>query len=66
MTPSPLADACPQCHPGDHPPVLPLAEPVLDRGSLKARYRHAACGTEWECWRDPRSAGWPAPTGRAA
>jgi hypothetical protein len=56
---SPLADACPSCPPGDHPPVAPLRDPVLDGGSLKARYRHEACGFEWSCWWDPAAVEWP-------
>lgn len=64
-TPSPLADSCPQCHPGDYPAVLPHTV-TPDGMSLLARYRHAACGTEWPCWWDPEASGWPTPTGRAA
>ena len=50
--PSPLADCCPQCHPGDHPAVLPLSV-TRDGASLRAVYRHDACGTTWPCWWDP-------------
>jgi hypothetical protein len=56
--PSPLADACPRCFPDAEAAVLPVSEPVLDRGSLRAHYRHDACGSEWDCWFDPEASGW--------
>ena len=58
--PSPLSDACPQCFPGDFPPVLPLSV-TRDGASLRAVYRHDACGTTWPCWWDPSASGWPQP-----
>jgi hypothetical protein len=56
--PSPLADACPFCHPGDHPAVLPFL--VIFAGtSLRALYRHQVCGTIWPCSWDADATGWP-------
>jgi hypothetical protein len=59
-TPSTLADACPECFPGDAPVALPLGDPVEDRGSLRASYGCAVCGHTWYCWWDAEAAGWPA------
>lgn len=55
-----LADACPGCHPGDYPAVAPSAV-ACGGGSLRASYRHDACGRQWCCWWDAEAAGWPAP-----
>ena len=63
--PSTLADACPQCLPGDHPAVPPASVTQVG-GSLKASYRHDACGTSWDCWWDPASVGWPLSRDEAA
>jgi hypothetical protein len=57
-----LADCCPVCHPGDHPAVLPVGEPVDDGGSLRATYEHEVCGTVWECAWDTASV-WPSHDG---
>jgi hypothetical protein len=58
-SPAPLlADACPFCHPGDHPAVLPFL--VIYAGtSLRALYRHQVCGTIWPCSWDADATGWP-------
>jgi hypothetical protein len=53
----PLADACPTCHPGDHPAVAPTTI-TDDGGSLRAAYQHEVCGTAWECAWDAASV-WP-------
>jgi hypothetical protein len=55
----PLADACPSCHPGDHPAVLPEGDPVDDGGSLRATYRCPVCGMVWVCSWDAASVSWP-------
>jgi hypothetical protein len=55
--PSPLADACPQCPPGDLPATLP-ASVTPDGESIRARYRDDL-GHEWDCWWDPEATGWP-------
>jgi hypothetical protein len=55
---SPLADACPQCHPGDYPAVLPFLV-TQHEGSLRAWYKHKTCGTSWSCGWDAETAGWP-------
>lgn len=64
--PSPMSDACPQCPPGDHPAVPPAVPVVEIGGSLKASYRHGACGTSWDCWWDPGAVGWPLSRDEAA
>jgi hypothetical protein len=56
---NPLADACPECFPGDAPAALPLSVKTCDCGEL-ASYRCALCGHEWTCWWDAGSSGWPA------
>ena len=62
IIPSPLADCCPQCHPGDAPAVTPLGEPVAEPcGSLRASYACPVCGHTWCCWWDPSASGWPQP-----
>ena len=65
MTAPQFADACPECPPGDHPAVIPESVAEIS-GSLRATYRHAACGSEWVCWWDPESAGWPLSREEAA
>jgi hypothetical protein len=56
--PHPLADACPFCPPGDYPAEAPLS--VTDDGvSLRADYRHEACGANWACWWDSAAVNWP-------
>lgn len=55
---SPLADACPSCHPGDYPAVTPHT--VTEGASIEAEYLHDVCGTKWRCWWDPDATGWPA------
>lgn len=64
-TPSPLADACPECFPGDFPPVAPSAV-IPDGGSLCAFYEHAVCGRTWACWWDPGALDWPLAEPRRA
>jgi hypothetical protein len=69
--PSTLADACPSCHPGDYPAILPhLPVTPEPNGSLRAEYRHAECGAEWVTWWDARAAGWwplaPVPLRKAS
>lgn len=59
MTRSLLADACPSCHPGDFPAVLPHCVTPVGNGSVRAGYRHDACGTSWLCWWDAEAAQWP-------
>jgi hypothetical protein len=59
MTRSLLADACPECHPGDFPAVLPSSVTPDGNGSLRADYRHEACGTTWAAWWDAAAAHWP-------
>jgi hypothetical protein len=54
-----LADACPTCYPGDHPPVLPRTDPVDDGTTLRAEYEHEVCGRTWALLWD--AAEWPAP-----
>lgn len=54
---SSLADACPNCHPGDHNAVVPYN--VTDDGlSLRAEYHHDECGAAWACSWDAAAAGW--------
>ncbi len=60
-----LRQACPSCFPGDFPAVEPHST-VSTGATLRADYRHEACGTAWVRWWDAASAGWPAPHGRAA
>jgi hypothetical protein len=59
-TPRELADACPSCPPGDHPPEDPQSV-AEDGKSIRATYRHKVCGTEWDCWWNQESVdgGWP-------
>lgn len=64
--PSPLADACPKCPPGDFPAVPPLQPVTREGSSLRANYRHEECGYEWSCWWDPDASGWPLPERRVA
>lgn len=54
------ADACPQCFPGDYSAVAPESVTPTETGSLRARYRHEACGHEWNCWWSPAASAWPA------
>ena len=56
---APLADCCPDCFPGDHDAVAPLLVLPDGNGSLWARYRHEACGREWDCWWDAEASDWP-------
>lgn len=60
MTASRLADCCPFCWPGDHPALLPLTVASDEHDSLRAHYRHDACGREWNTWWNREAAGWPA------
>jgi hypothetical protein len=39
-------DACPQCHPGDHPACIPLASAALPDGTVAA-YLCEVCGCVW-------------------
>lgn len=55
---SPLADACPQCPPGDHPAVPPASVLAEPSGSLRAEYLHRACGAQWSCWWDAGAVDW--------
>jgi hypothetical protein len=64
--PSPLADACPRCFPGDAPAALPAGVTPGETGSLRASYECPACGHEWVCWWDAEAAGWPTPRSAAA
>lgn len=66
MTPSPLADACPDCFPGDAPAALPVNVAADGTGSLRASYECTACGQRWACWWDAESAGWPVSRSEAA
>jgi hypothetical protein len=59
-----LADACPECPPGDHPASLPLSVAPDSGDSLKATYQCTE-GHRWDCWWDRNAAEWPV-IGRAA
>lgn len=52
-----LADACPQCHPGDAPAAAP-AQVCIDDGALCARYACTVCGATWRTWWELASS-WP-------
>jgi hypothetical protein len=39
-------DACPQCHPGDHPACIPLASAALPDGTIAA-YLCEVCDCAW-------------------
>jgi len=56
-----LADACPECYPGDHPAVTPLLVHRLNTGGLCAHYVCPVdgCGARWQTGWDPRAAGFP-------
>jgi hypothetical protein len=41
------------------PAVLPSTVVPAGNGSLRADYRHEACGTSWPAWWDAEAAWWP-------